>query len=188
MHQRPNDSGADGITTELEPNASENSVLQINVTSVPTETSGNPQKMNPTPSHPNSAARSRRIVHVGEYKDVYFPTMLAGESPIESRVRHHFEWVGYKITRIETAPTHPTLIVRAVRASAPRIDDPRLFFKHIQALLRQIGFFPKKDELTVDREKERILFAFPSGDPPADPMEILREQHLDLIDDADMPL
>lgn len=135
--------------------------------------------MTPTPPSPSSAAertKPRRDRYAGKFKDLYFTTVLPGESVTEALIRHHFQRAGYKVWRFEFAPTHPVIILKIIRTSAPPIEDDRQFFRHIREILKQAGYFLKKDELTVNRERKRVLVAFISGQP-TDPMEILRAQN-----------
>jgi len=123
-----------------------------------------------------------------DFKDIYWPDFdpLPGETSIAFRLRFAFTVVGYKIRTIEECSTHPTWIIKAVRTSAPKIRDYKLFLQHIQALLRGAGFRLRRKELVVDQTGGRILVAFPSGKPAANIDEILREAEEDVAGYPDL--
>jgi hypothetical protein len=114
-------------------------------------------------------------------KEIYFPDLPGDESP-EFLLKYHFECAGYAIKRIETAPSHPVIIVRAVRTTAPRIAEYEAYFSHLRDVVHRAGFRLRKDELTVDQKGAQILVAFQSGKPAADFMQILQEPQEDFAD------
>ena len=120
--------------------------------------------------------------------EVYFPDPLPDESETAVKLRYSFTVEGYRVTRIEQAPTHPTVwIVRAVRTTAVKIPEHRHVFRHIQDLLRRAGFSLRHDELTVDQTGDRILVAFQYAKWAPNFEEILREPQEVLCDYADIP-
>jgi hypothetical protein len=98
----------------------------------------------------------------GYFKDIFYPDFdeLPGETPTAFRLRYAFTYCGYRVTRVEEVKTHPVVVVRAVRQSARRINDDRLFFRHIRDVLRQAGFSVRGHEMTVGQTGDRILAAF----------------------------
>lgn len=120
--------------------------------------------------------------------DVCLPNPQSGESEIAFRLRLAFEIEGYRVRRVELAPTHPVVIVRAVGIDANRITDQGLLLQHIRDMLCQAGFQPKRKELTVAQSGHRLLIAFPSGKPATNFEEILRETQEDLVEFVDMAL
>ena len=120
--------------------------------------------------------------------DVFYPDfdMLPHETPVTFNLRYAFTCAGYRVGGIEEIKTHPVIVVRAVSKDAKLFPDHRLFFQHIQDLLRGSGFRLRRDELTVCQTGNRILIAFQSGAPSADIQEILRELHEELANDGDM--
>ena len=117
-----------------------------------------------------------------DFKEVFWPDFdaLPGETPFVFKLRFTFTFSGYRIKRIEEVQTHPVVIILAVRQSAQHIADHRLFFKHIQNLLRGAGFCLRKDELTVSQTGGQILIAFQTGKWAPNFEEILREPQEDM--------
>jgi hypothetical protein len=109
------------------------------------------------------------------YKDVYDCDWRVCESEIAYRLRVMFTSNGYAPKTVQAAPTHPIWIICAKRKDAPRIADNRLFFKHIQKLLRDTGFRLRKDEMTVDQKGDNILVSFIWKDSPIDYLAGLRD-------------
>jgi hypothetical protein len=124
----------------------------------------------------------------GYYKDVYFPDSAPDESPTEFLIRHHFALAGYEVRRIETAPTHPVIIIKTIRKAAPKITDQRQLVRHFQDLLKRAGFKLRRDELTVGRIGDRILAAFQWKDSPIDYAAGLRQADQDAMEFAEIPL
>src|SRR4051812_1660190 len=109
-----------------------------------------------------------------DFKDIY-PDPATGESSTVFLLRHHFARAGYEIRNIEEPKTHPVLILHATRQNATAVSDYRLLRRRIQDVLCQVGFYLRRDELTVGQNGNRLLIAFQTGGPPADFEEILRE-------------
>lgn len=84
---------------------------------------------------------------LGFYKDVYYPDLASGESPAEFFLRHVLACAGYETKRIETAPTHPVLIIHAFCRSVMQSTDQRWLIRHFQGLLQRAGFRLRRDEL-----------------------------------------
>src|SRR5437879_326397 len=122
-----------------------------------------------------------------DFKDVWLEP-LPGESSVVSFLRHVFACAGYKIVRVEQAPTHPVLIIRVVRTTAPKIPEYRAFLRHIRELLRRAGFCLKRDELTVDQSAKTILMAFLWRNSSMDYAAALRQADEDAMEFAGMPL
>jgi hypothetical protein len=91
--------------------------------------------------------------------DVYYPDTQQGENEITCMLRLAFEIHGYVVRDIREAPTHPVMIIHALRRNAPRMSDPRLFFRHIRGLLREAGIPLRRDELTANQTGDRIMIA-----------------------------
>jgi hypothetical protein len=121
------------------------------------------------------------------YKEVYDCDWRVCESEIAYRLRVMFTSNGYAPKTIQAAPTHPIWIIRAKRKDAPRIADNRLFFKHIQKLLRDTGFRLRKDELNVTQERDSILVTFIWKDSPIDYLAGLREAENETTEFAPIP-
>jgi hypothetical protein len=137
------------------------------------------------PSSPTATELEDFDDEEGYYKDLFHPDFdeLPGETPISFRLRYVFTSNGYRFRHVEEVKTNPVLIVRVVRKDAPRITDQRLFFRHIQDLLRTAGFRLRKDELTIDQRGDRFMFAFLSGKPREDFRDILREREENPVDE-----
>ena len=121
----------------------------------------------------------------GYYSDVYYPDLLPDESETAYRLRVAFTSEGYATKTILAASTHPVWVIHAKRKDAPRIVDHRLFFKHIQNLLRGAGFQLRRDELSVSQDKCGILVAFQWKDSPIDYAAGLRQAERDAAEFAD---
>jgi len=124
----------------------------------------------------------------GYYTDVYYPDQLPGEAETAYRLRVTFTSEGYATKTILAASTHPVWVIHARRKDAPRIVEHRLFFRHIQNLLRGAGFNLRGDELTIDRKGDSILVAFQWKGSPIDYAAGLRQAEQDAAEFAEMPL
>ncbi len=125
---------------------------------------------------------------LGFYKDVYYPDLASGESPAEFFLRHVLACAGYETKRIETAPTHPVLIIHAFCRSVMQSTDQRWLIRHFQGLLQRAGFRLRRDELMVARTGPRILITFLWRDSPQDYTGMLRQADEDAKQFADMPM
>jgi len=120
--------------------------------------------------------------------DVYFPDMQQGETEVAFRLRLAFEPEGYVIGHVESAPTHPVLIVRAVRQNAAKITVQRSLCQYFQNVLRRVGFSLRRNELTVDQRGNRILLAFQWRESTMDYAAARRQADEDAAEFEGMPL
>jgi len=127
---------------------------------------------------------------IEDFKDVHLLELepMPGESPVAYKLRFVFGCAGYRNVKVLEMQTHPVLAVHAVRQEAQRINDHRLFFKHIRNLLRRAGFPLGRDELTVTQDNAGILAAFQWKDSPIDYAAGLRQAEQDAAEFANMPL
>jgi hypothetical protein len=118
----------------------------------------------------------------GEYlREVYNLDFeaLPGETPLAYHLRFAFAREGYAVKGVEEVIAPPVIILRAVRKSAPAINDEKMVFDHIRDVLKRAGFRLRKDELTLNKQREQILVAFLSGRPRPDFRQILLEPQED---------
>ncbi len=120
--------------------------------------------------------------------DVYYPDTQPGETEISFMLRRAFESHGYLVRDIREAPTHPVVIIHALRGNAPRVSDLRSLFRHVHGLLREAGLLLRRDELTVNQTGNRILVAFQWQDSTMDYAAGLRQADEDAADFEGMPL
>ena len=109
-----------------------------------------------------------------DYKDVY-PEPEPGQSSEEFLIRHHLACDGYRVNSFEEVKTHPVIILRLTRSSP--IDSVNNFDhgKYFRSVLARAGFRLGRDELSVSVTGKKVLVAFQTGKPGADPEAILNE-------------
>jgi len=115
-----------------------------------------------------------------DLKDVFHPEFPEepGETSAMFNMRFAFACNGYQ-ARLKEAESHPVLIVRFTRRTAPLIPDDKRFRRHIQELLRQAGFPLDMKEITLSRKGDSILLVFPWTHSATDYAAALRQAEAD---------
>jgi hypothetical protein len=115
-----------------------------------------------------------------DLKEVFYPEFpeLAGETCALFNLRFAFASNGYQ-ARLQEAESHPVLIVRLTRRTAPLILDDELFCRHIQELLCHAGFPLPMKEITLSRKGDSTLLAFPWAHSATDYAAALRQAEAD---------
>lgn len=137
-----------------------------------------------------AAANAAPDFDMGDFKDVFLLELepTPGETEVAYKLRFAFGCAGYRNVKVLEMQTHPVLAVHAARQEVQRINDHRLFFKHIRNLLRRAGFPLCRDELSVTQDNAGILVAFQWRDSPIDYVAGLRQAEQEAAEFADMPL
>lgn len=144
-------------------------------------------KRTPLPPGQAVAPNTMSDFDIEDFKDVY-PEPLPGEPPAQFFLRHVFACDGYETLRIETAITHPVMIIHVACTSAPQITDQRLILRRFQSLLRRAGFQLRCSEMMVTRTGPRISITFLWWNSPLDYAAMLRQADEDAKQFADMAL
>jgi hypothetical protein len=115
-----------------------------------------------------------------DLKDVFHPDFLElpGETTALFNLRFAFASNGYQ-ARLQEAESHPVLIARLTRRTAPLIPDDKLFRRHIKKLLCHSGFPLRMKEMTVSRKGNSVLLVFPWERSGTDYAAALRQAEAD---------
>jgi hypothetical protein len=116
----------------------------------------------------------------GDLKDVFHPEFpeMPGETSALFNLRFAFATYGYK-ARLQEAESHPVLIARLTRQTAPIIPDDGLFRRHIKELLCNSGFPLRMKEITLSRKGDFALLVFPWTHSARDYAAALRQAETD---------
>jgi hypothetical protein len=92
---------------------------------------------------------------VDDFKELILPDE---SQELFFELRSVFEQAGYKVRRLEVCNTHPVLVLKLLRHTAPVIKDAVKLLGHISFILceTRVG----KTKVTVSREGDRIHVSF----------------------------
>lgn len=115
-----------------------------------------------------------------DLKEVFHPDFpeMPGESSAMFNLRFAFAAHGYK-TRLQEAVSHPVLVARLTRRTAPLIPDDKQFRRHIKELLCNSGFPLRMKEITLSRKGDLALLVFPWTHSSTDYVAALRQAEAD---------
>jgi hypothetical protein len=148
--------------------------------------------MRPTQCPPSGAAslfEASEWDDEDDLKDVFHPEFpeMPGETTALFNLRFAFACNGYE-ARLQEAETHPVLIAKLTRRTAPLFPDDKRFRRHIKNLLCHSGFPLRMKEMTVSRKGNSVLLVFPWEHSATDYAAALRQADMDAAEFEGMAL